>query len=521
MSGGDRRGSLAEGLDGKGPDAEKGRIAEVKVNNERPRELERTARSYGHKILASIKAAGRRFAAWARAILYEDAASGRLRKNAFVALAVALCFAASAVTVGIGSVALMRLDPLRVLASSLGLPNPRELSARNDAHALLAKTTDLRAQLLGLRARAGALQRPARELDALSTGNAKLAELEMRQRALLQAPKLSQANIAELKDLSAQADALAASSIRTFSQALAAGLAAQAQQDMQRARDFDADSWGLDTPPLLAALSAARDPLATLEAGTKRPADAAEAIALAQKILDVGVGLAGVRLPLLQADRARAARREFTEIEAQIHAMLEGLRDEADNRPWFFAGEQRRDAYRTARERWDSLQPLLSDLAVAHNLAFGSRDPATIETALLRAHSIRLSVQQTLDASGPPAAEPTEPPQATDPNLTETLERAGEAAAAAQTRYRRTAAAAEAVLNEDYRRRRERRIADALRSKLDEMQELVERVTELQERVSQAKNSGDAQRTAQDIARLDQRLEGSEEEARRLIEALR
>jgi len=454
-------------------------------------------------------------------VLFEgDPRLRRLRAPAFVGLGLAAAGAAALATLAFGSVALVRFDPLRVLSIPLSLPSPETLAARDGAFAQAAQTSDWRAELLGLKARASALGRPNTEMDALSAGAARLLEIAAQQRKLASSLGQDGASAASLDGLAQEASQTTADSARKFAEGLALGLEGQIREDTDRLNALEADGWSLGADPVLRALAAARGPLRELRSAAAGAKDPETAIAIADRIADVGAGLARVRAPITRTDQAIAARQAFAEIDAQVLALIQDLRDRAEDRPWLFAGEERRRAYAEARMRWSQIAPLVEDLAQARSLAFASRDPSTIQAAVLRAYSLRSAILETLNAPNAAAA-PEEPnPVTPAPQIGQALQLAQEAANAANRSYRQAFDLVEPLVGQDYRRRKDRRTAQALRQELTAMYERVQRLDDLERSLLANATPETAQSALAEVPRLRRAIEEHDERINRLARAL-
>lgn len=446
-------------------------------------------------------------ASLAQRLFYEDWPARRLRVGAFLSAAVLGFGLAALATLSFGSLALVRLDPLRVLARPLALPSPAELRARNEAFDGLARTADWRAQLLGLKAAASVLQRPPKELEPLVEGAAKLDEIASRQRTQAQSLK-DRRGLEELKKLATEAETSTADSARNFAVLLAQGLRESIRMDAQRVSELQREGWMLDSSGILSALAAARAPLTALEQQARSIDTAGQAISLAQQVACIGQGLMRVSAPLHRTERALAARQSFAEIDSQVLSLIAALQEQAEDRPWFLASDDRREAFRQARARWAQVAPLAAELADVRALAFGSRDPGTIEAAVLRAYALRTSIQEVL-------AEPTqfnsEPPQpAVSQALQEARAQIQRASADAAARYRQVFDQSEPFLRAEHRRRRDRRAAQALRAELADMYSRVQQFDALERSANETETIPTAERAAADAQRLLRRVEEDE-----------
>lgn len=439
----------------------------------------------------------------------------RMRPLAFWVFAAGVCGFIAASTAALGGFIMLGLDPLRGFSAPIGGITAANDPASLQLQASVTENLQRRAIVQGLLARAQALNRPQSETETLADALAVLDQLGQRQRDLANEKSGGPRSKNEISALSAQMETGARASVQRFSVMLAQGLRKQIQDDAARAVQLQADGWLGDLSSTISTLRLANEPLARLERQIPTARDPSQAGAIANRIADIGVAIARFRSPLPQAEDALQARNDFITLRNEILALVRQLQEQAEDRPWIFASSERKQSWREAVARLETLQPLLDDLASQERTARNSTRPEAIRAALLRATQIQHALEIGLTSALPEARVSSGPSSA----VIDARKRSQRLAMAAEDAYREAFERTQQRFTESIRRRD--------RSRLNELRDEMKRLYDLTVRISAADKLAQATETestalqaASEAASLSQAHQDALAQVNRLERAL-
>lgn len=427
----------------------------------------------GHALLARLRAAS----------LEPGTSPPRVRASVFWLSAFALTAAAGALALALGGSALLGADPLRLFSRPLAALTLDRAEMVAAARNRIALAEDYRAALQGLASRARVLQLEAPARDRLDTAITALAQRIAGDRAALREGSLPDAKTSG--DLDVGVEALTRRAAQRFAADVEAGVETRLNTDAQTLATLaeQGDAEGL--PRLLSAARQSLPALRQLAADTARARTAEAALAGAGRTADLATAALKLTAPIANRKAAQEARAEFRLAASAASRVLADLAAQAQDRPWIFADQARKDAWRAAQARWEAYAPLANELGELVAAVSAADDPETIRAATFRAREIEAQVLAggALPSAAPPLSAPESPVRAAEAAIAERL---ATDAAAADRLYRQEYEASAAYLDAPLRRRRDRRLASRLNDALKDLYGAAVRL----DRIAEAAASG-------------------------------
>ena len=410
----------------------------------------------------------------------------RLRPPAFWACALGLCGLAAGLTMAVGGALVLGLDPLRGFSAPLGKGHAQLAADQGDIQLLRRQNDAHLASLEGLEARAEALNRPASELEILRAAETDLREMGARLQGLGKDKPSAPRRKAEQDALRTRMETTSKAAITRFGVLLAQGLRKQIQDDTALAGQLREAGWLGDLGSTISGLRQANTPLSLLETQLAGAQSAMQALALANRIADIGAAISRFRLPLPQAADALQARQAYAQLEAEIRAVLNPLQEQANDRPWIFASSERKEAWRAAMTRLEMLQPLLLELDALKGQVLNSSRPETVRSALLRSAQIKQALLIGMSSSLPTAsAQAAAGPSSV---LLDARKRTQRLSTAAENAYREAFERTSGIFEQPLRRRRDRDRVQDLRESMKRLYDMTIQLSAL-DRAAQATDS--------------------------------